>query len=233
MTRRVLPAVLLPLFVTGVTVAGVLWNRSAGRGPIVLTDRELPLRFASDENTGRSVSIRYEDAWWSRDAWLNREKLASLGFDTTVDPASPDAEAHYGRALRRTVYVALELDGPAWQAWARRYQENTKQWNPEPDNARVLNESSRLVAVDAATDATVLEARYPNPQTHLITRGVVHLMIDRPQGGRPQLAGVVEQIAPRALYVPRHLAERLGSKPYRVTVRYGRRYEPWIVGVEP
>jgi hypothetical protein len=233
MIRRVLPAALLPLLVTGVTVAGSAWNRSAGRGPTVLSDRELPLRITSDENTGRSLWIRHEEAWWSERSWLMAEKLAALGFDISVDPASPDADAHYARALRRTAYVALELDGPAWEAWARGYQENTKSWSRNADNAQVLNESSRLVAVDADRHVAVLEAKYPNPQTHLITRGIVHLTIDRREGRRPQLAGVVERIVPRTLYVPPHLAEQLRSKPYRVMVRYGRRYEPWIAGVEP
>jgi hypothetical protein len=233
MMRRMVPAALLPLLVTGITVAGVAWNRSAGRDAIVLSEREVPRRFVSDENTGRSVWIRHESAWWDSASWLNADKLSSLGFDTTLDPTSPDAEAHYRRALRRTVYVALELDGPAWQAWARDHQDNAKRWNPDGDNTRVLQQSSRLVVVDAESDVVILEARYPNARTHLITRGVVRLVLDRPQGGRPRLAGMVERIAPDTLHVPRHLAGRLGSPPYRVSVRYGRRYEPWIVGVEP
>jgi hypothetical protein len=233
MIRRVLPAVLLPLLVTSVTLAAVAWNRSGGRGPTVLSDRELPLRFVSAENTGRTVSINHQATWWGGETWLTAAKLASLGFDTSVDPRSPDAEAHYGRALRRTVYVALELDGPSWQSWARAYDENTRRWNPAADNTRLLDESSRLVTVDAESDAATLEARYPDAKTHVITRAVIRLVIDRPQGGQPQLTGLVEQIAPRTLYVPRHVSARLATKPYLLRVRYGRRYEPWIVGVEP
>lgn len=233
MILRILPAVVLPLLVTGVTLGGVARNRSAGRAPIVLSQRELPLRSISDDNTGRTLSIQHQSTWWSGPPWLSADKLASLGFDTSVDPRSPGAEAHYRRALRRIVYVALELDGPAWQAWARAYDENTKRWSPGADNTRLLEDSSRLVAVDAAADPAALEARYRDPARHVITRGVVRVFVDRPQGGQPRLSGMVEEIAPSTLYVPHHLSARLGSKPYRVSVRYGRRYEPWIVGVEP
>ena len=231
MIRRTVPAALLPVLVTVSTLAGAAWNRSGGRGPTMLTHRELPMRFASDENSGQSLAIRHGDAGLMR-AWLTREKLASLGFDTAVDAASPDADAHYARALPRTAYLVLEFDGPAWQSWAREYAANTRRWNPDADTARILDESSRLVAVDAGLDAATLEARYPNPQTHLITRGVIDVFVDH-IGGRPHLAGVLQAIAPRTLYVPREFAARLTAKPYTVSVRYGRRYEPWIVGVEP
>jgi hypothetical protein len=233
MIRRILAAVVLPLLVTAVTVAGVAWNRSGGRDPIVLSGRELPLRVPSDENTGRSLWIRHEGTWWGGEPWLNPAKLASLGFDTALDPASPDAAAHYGRALRRTVFVALELDGPAWQAWARAFEQNRRRWTPDADTRGTVDYSSRLVPVDAERDPGTLEARYPDPSTHLITRAIVRLVIETPEGGRPRLTGVIEQLAPSALHVPRHLAEGLRSGLYRVRVRYGRRYEPWILGVEP
>ena len=96
----------------------------------------------------------------------------------------------------------------------------------------LLKDDRGSVPLRVASDAAVLEARYPDPATHVITRGVVRLFIDHPEGGEPRLSGMVEQIAPSTLSVPRHLAAPLGSKPYRVRVRYGRRYEPWIVGVE-
>jgi hypothetical protein len=232
MIRRLLFATMLPLVVTGVTLAGVAWNRSGGREPTVLTERELPLRSTSEENTKRVLSIAHQATWWGGEGWLTPAKLSSLGFDTTVDPVSPDAEAHYRRMLRREVYVALELGGPAWDAWAREYEVNTRQWSPEgPTNARPAD-WSRLVPVDAELDASVLERRYPDGRTHVITRGVVRVLLYTPQGARPRVSGVVESLTPRTLYVPAHIAEGVGSKPYRVTVRYGRRYEPWIVGVE-
>jgi hypothetical protein len=231
--RLLLLAVLLPLGVTGGTLATVSWNRSGGRDAIVLSDRELALRSPSDENSGRSMWIRHQGGWWGGEAWLTPAKLASLGFDTTVDAASPDAEAHYRRALRRDVFVALELDGPAWHAWVRTYEENMPQWSPEGEMKRTFEEGSRLVPVDAALEAATLAAKYPDAGTHLIARGVVRVMLHTPGGERPRISGVVEALTPDTLHMPAHLGKRLGARPYRVSVRYGRRYEPWIVGVEP
>ena len=233
MIRRILPAVLLPFVITGFTLAGVAWNRSGGRGPIELSDRELSLAYTTDENSARSLWIRHADVWWSNgQSWLTREKLAALGFDTSVDAASPDAEAHYRRELARLVYVALENDGPAFQAWAREYELNVRKWTPGPGGAASLESFSRLVAVDAALDAATLEAKYPGARTHLITRGIVRASLEMPSNGPRRLSGHVMRIAPDRLHVPVHLAQRVISRPYRVTVRYGRRYEPWIVTIE-
>jgi hypothetical protein len=231
MTRFVLPA-LLPILVTAVTLASAAWNRSAGRGPTMLTERELVRQSASDDNSGQSVWLQHQYAWGDEMAWLNAEKLASLGFDTSVDPRSPDAGPHYRRALRRVAYLALELDGPAWQAWASEYERNLRQWTPDADPKKQVADSSRLVPVDASLDAATLEARYPNPRTHLITRGAVRILVHTLKDAPARLSGSVD-LAPDSLYVPPDVARQLRSPRYRLSVRYGRRYEPWIAGVEP
>jgi hypothetical protein len=232
MIRQILPAVLLPLLLTGVTIASAAWNRAGGRGPIVLSDRELPLRFSSADNSGQSVWIRHQYSWGEEQAWLDAGKLAALGFDTSVDPASPDADAHYRRELRRVAFVALEFDGPAWQARAVEYERNLRQWSPDADVRKQVDASSRLVPVDVALDPALLEARYPNPRTYMITRGVVRIFIHTPKDGRPRLTGSL-QLAPDSLYIPRDIARRLATPSYRLSVRYGRRHEPWIEGAEP
>ena len=49
--------------------------------------------------------------------WFNLQKLAELGFDTSVPPESTDASRYYANSRSREVFVALEYDGPAWQQW--------------------------------------------------------------------------------------------------------------------
>ena len=44
-------------------------------------------------------------------AWLDREKLAALGFNV-VPPGPVDTDTHYNRILGRDVLLVLELDGP-------------------------------------------------------------------------------------------------------------------------
>jgi hypothetical protein len=231
MIRFILPAV-LPLLVTAATLAGSAWNRSSGRGPTVLTDRELPLRNASDDNSGLSLSIEYPHALGGEQRWLTGDKLAALGFDTSVDPGSPDADAHYRRELGRLVYVALEHDGPAWRARAIEVERNIRQWSRDEDVRKQVEASSRLVPVDADLDPAVLEGRYPNARTHLITRAVMRVYRYSEANQRARLTGAL-QLLPDTLYVPSQIAEHLRGRSYRVRVRYGRRYEPWIEGVEP
>jgi hypothetical protein len=232
MTRHLIPAFVLPIALTAVTLSGVAWNRSGGTGDTVLSRRELSPSVTSEDNTSRSLRINYQPSWRGGEDWLKPAKLADLGFDTALDPASPDAERHYQRSLPREVFVALELDGPAWQALLREEERQSADAPPRPDGYRLATHGSRLVPVDAALDAAALEAAYPNRRTHLITRGVVRLLLYTPRGERPRLSGVTERIAPSELHVPAHLSSRLGQESYRVTVRYGRRYQPWVVTIE-
>jgi hypothetical protein len=231
MIRSILPAAALPLLVTAVTLSGAAWNRSGGRGPTELTHRELPAAGASPDNSARTLRIQYAGSWFGGLEWLTAERLGELGFDTRLDPASPDADRHYGRALPRVVYVALEFNGPAWEAWLRSVRND--KWAARRGVEREREMGSRLVPVDAAIDATTLEARYPDPSTHVIARGVVRIFVYKPEGGRARVVGVVEGLAPAELHVPKDLAARVSSPSYRVRIQYGRRYEPWIVGIEP
>lgn len=232
MTRHLVPAFVLPIALTAVTLAGVAWNRSGGTGDTVLSRRELSPSPTSEDNTSRSLRIHHQPSWRGGEDWLTLEKLAALGFDTTLDPASPDADRRYHRALPREVFVALELDGPAWQAWLREEARDVPAAAPRPDGYRAATAGSRLVPVDAALDAAILEATYPDRRTHLITRGVIRLLLFAPATQRPTLSGAVERITPSELHVPARLAPRLAPAFSRVTVRYGRRYEPWIVTIE-
>jgi hypothetical protein len=106
--------------------------------------------------------------------------------------------------LRRRVFVALALD---------------------PARA----EGSRLVVVDVDADAAVLERRYPNGRTHLITAGTA----------RPD--GIVVNLDPVRINVPREMAAELprwratrdsrSHPPFTMSLRYGRHWEPWVVEV--
>jgi len=230
--KRVWPAFLLPLLVTGVTLADAAVNRRAHRGPMLLSSREAWAAPTSDDNSARYVYLQYQH-YWSGEPWLRIDELAALGFDTSVDPASPDAGRFYGRALSREAYVALELDGPAWQQWATEQAQTTARWMKREDISRQREQASRLVAVDAALDAGTLRARYPDPRTHLITRAAIRVHVRTPERERPRLEGVVEQIRPNSLYVGRDHAGRLVAGKYEVAVNYGSRLIPWIAAINP
>src|SRR5439155_25233349 len=104
-------------------------NRSGAlETDMVLTERELT-NYADPDDSGVSLTLRWVDSGAPRYStavqpdeiesrnWLNRARLAELGFDCHVDPSDRDAYTFYNRQRTRSAYVALEYDGPAWQSW--------------------------------------------------------------------------------------------------------------------
>ena len=79
-----------------VVLAGVAWNRSGGpEATLALTQREVTLlAFHIGEDTGLALYLALGgDPWWEAGAktWLDRDKLAGLGFAVDVDPTAPEA----------------------------------------------------------------------------------------------------------------------------------------------
>lgn len=230
-------ALALPPIVTAVALSAMSLNRASGREPIVLSEREVVVTAEDEDNTFRLVWLSWHDAPESPDTWFNREKLAAVGFDTSVDPASPDAEAHYNGMLPREAFVAFELDGPAWRALLERPDLVNVPRLPAGEAGDIRTWASRLAAVDAAPDGETLAALYPDARTHLITAATVWIRRVQRPGQPPYLAGAVNDISPNRIHVPREWASALprvqGSARPRFTmaVRYGARFEPWVVGV--
>jgi Domain of unknown function (DUF4824) len=128
---------------------------------------------------------------------------------------------------------------------------------------RLPKTGSRLLAVDVGIDPIQLRQRYPAGQRFIITKAQVRLTLVRAgktESGesRPaHLRGNVTHLLVDEVHVPsewREALERLtyaGSdreriypntfamqeeykKPrYEVTLRYGKRYEPWITSIRP
>ncbi len=119
---------------------------------------------------------------------------------------------------------------------------------------------SRLLPVDAGPDPEELRGRYPQRDRFLILPAVFSIRFDwrwnlEIEGyDPPVLRGAVSHLLVRRVHVPRGPAERLrswlrdqepwpasvysvkSSSPeprYTVTLRVGRRYEPWIEDVAP
>ena len=147
-------ALLLPIWVTGATLASVSRNRSGGRDPIVLSEREVFVSPRSDDNTTATLWLA-----WQPSAGMNA-RMAARAAEAAGDPA-----ASGDRSLPRQAFIALELNGPAFRALpVERERELT----------------SRLVAIDIDPDASVLAQRYPNARTHLISAGVVRVPAGAP-----------------------------------------------------
>jgi hypothetical protein len=222
-------AVAIVLLANVVGLVHAARNRSGSpEADVTLTQREL--RYfghpAGDDDSGVTLQMMWDMPNWNEpdnvtSDWLDRKKLQELGFDCSVDPESPAAAEFYRRQPLRQVFVALENDGPGWQNWAKIHE-------------RAQPHASRLVAVDADLDAARLRARNPDRSRVVILPAAIGTVVN---AGRYAvgLHGWVRQI-PVTIYVPRPLGDLFqahgANASYRVHLRYGRSFEPWITGVE-
>ena len=232
------------LLANGLALTHAARNRSGeADADIVLTNRELPESFGAKENSGRELHLNwqsfglYEQAL-NPDTWLTRAKFAELGFDCRMDPAAEASEVFYRKQRSRRTFVALEFNGPAWQAW-RAWSETRRGNQKLPDNTSEYGNSSQLVIIDAARDAGELRRRHPDRHSVLILPAMVrinHLSRVAATQDHPavpaRLAGYFD-LAP-AIHLPRPFSDDLPAytKHYRVRLRVGQLYDPFVTAVE-
>ena len=166
--------------------------------------------------------------------------LQELGFDTRVAPSDKGAFEFYQRQRARRAFLALEFDGPSWRQWLseveHRAQAGLRPYSPE---LKLPETSSRLVAIDASSDATRLRARHPDRGSVVVIPAVIRIEVDPQSANNPgRLYGLIDEI-PSSIHVPlpfsdafRRLAGSRKSAIYRVHLRYGTLLEPWIVGAD-
>jgi hypothetical protein len=201
-------ALALPVLFTVLVLVHVQRNRAGGREAMELTQREVSISPGSDENSGVTAYLGWSEAEPGRQ-WLSADRLRSIGFDLSIDPASTSSARTFARRLPRRAYVVLEL----------------RETRPP---------QSRLVPVDASINREELMATYPNGRTHLITTGLVGIRRGVGPAGQYE-DGYVASIDPRGIHVSAEFAARVRKTSAQgmslLTVRYGSRLEPWIVDV--
>jgi hypothetical protein len=226
-----------------IVLLGVARDRAFPIQTIELTERELPL----DDRELDGLRLKIHDPDGPNDAsWFMDAKLRELGFpqaalvpDSFVQPSLLSgalAEAS-SRWPARPAYIALEYDGPAWQAIAAR--------EPVPltPNPPLEELESHLVPVDVSRSSDGLLAKYGRTGRHLIVRALVEPWAQPLAGGKSVAHGHIAQILgsvihlPEPASIPRKLGVRQlwSSEGPRYTVRlaYGAGFEPWIISVMP
>jgi hypothetical protein len=103
--RPFLVALLLPLVVTAATLAAVAWNRSAGRGPIVLSERELQATAFDNDNTTATLWLVWQTERRGRPSNAPTELRRGYAALTLRDEAERS----------RLFVVDVAPDGPALQ----------------------------------------------------------------------------------------------------------------------
>jgi hypothetical protein len=274
-------ALVLVLTNAGVLI-GVAYNRTGiPESRLDLTERELGLQrnwmWQNGENSGLTLRLQFrteplrsqpsanpaDEPWLSSGGgavpWLDRSKLATLGFDVSTPVMSNNSDSHYRRMLGRDVLLVLELEGPAHQHMLQAAREAVTRLEAVaaagPDDSRVRENlrfarsalqreeqtSSRLFVVDAGLDRDALEREYRNRAGYAIVRGqVVPVLVG--QGSDAHLYGMLTAVRCDNINVPlqfRHAipapqqrtfpASLLGLPAFHAVVVFGRRLEPWII----
>ncbi len=206
------------VFVTNMAaLVGVASNRRGEPDArLLLTERELPLGWAYEENSGAALRLKWEIwslGWepgrpdqgygWKAD-WLDREKLEAIGFDCSKPLEDDDAKLWYDKQLPRRAYAVLEYQGEAWREWlaAQEWEiaELRKQVAQGEKPKRALKNSeeqfenqrlrrSRLFLIDAGPDPVSLRERYPDRSRAIITPAVVDLSYFRPWDSKTDTYG--------------------------------------------
>lgn len=197
--------------------------------------------------------------WDHRPAWATSAKLVELGFHVDVDPRSTEALEHYNRIAPRPVFLAMELGGEAYEHNVEQLRERARldslAVEEHPDSAALKREatnaeqardqferrSSRLYIVDAARDASELRGKYSDRAKYAILRGTIRPRVDYQS---KILRGEIADVQGLTINVPHALRpmfdrERPGLRreidtlsAMTVTVSWGRRFEPYIVGAK-
>ena len=270
---------LLILAVNVFALASVASNRSAKDSELTLTERELNKTYVSHENESNGMELYlnwrvpaqvdetaagYGMSIYGYGAgakWLDKAKLAELGFDVSMPATGAKADRYYEKAQARDLFVVLELDGPARTAMLeqvknmpvpscepRQNSDKCKQSLEMHDN-RIWQEEntlSRLFAVDAGLNDTALRARYPDRSKYAIVRGQVRLVLISRIKGKPVLTGYILGVNLNNINVPKKFIGELKDmrplnyylKPgqqtahYEINLAFGRNHEPWIISVK-
>jgi hypothetical protein len=225
--RRVLPAIGLAAITSATVLGGVAYNRSgAPEASLVLTERELPMGHAGEEDSGASLQIDWNRPLWEDDdeGRIDKTKLEALGFDCSLPLDDPSAALVYGKALAVPRFAVLEHEGEAWARWLLRQERDIetlragargdrgKARELEDRRERLARERlgrSRLFLVDVGRDAGELRRRYPDRSRHLVVAALVELSYRaarKTADGKeepPSLRGYVLQLPIESIHVPR------------------------------
>ena len=218
-------------------LAHVAMNRSGEPdSEMELTARELQYYGTLGDNSSVTLMLR-----WTNTApeyptgvrtesagWFDQKKLEELGFDLSVPVDSPRAPRFYENLRSREVFVALEFDGPAWEAWLKdrepRLQTETSYGPTVSLEERIEIEretTPRLVAIDVGNDAAVLRRKYPDRKLVMILPALVRAMLNMkipPSREAPPraayLRGAITRLAIESINVPEPLSRRLDAQSY-------------------
>ncbi|WP_321779494.1 DUF4824 family protein [Sulfurimonas sp.] len=243
-----------------VVLLGIYFNRSGETtSEAILTQRELEIPYSmKKENNSIFLKLVYRNINKSKFShlgnWLNVTKLKELGFDT-------DKYLIYKKNIKRPskeVFIVLEYNCESYKKSLKLAEEvfaeqealysaeKSKQRaykNAKRNLTREQTSASRLFAIDAGLDYDALRQKYTNKANFIIVKGLVKISNSYKE---KIIYGYIQQLHIQKINLPyefKHLlkdvkpidkynAKQNTHPSYKVEVKYGSRYEPWISSVK-
>jgi len=229
------------------------WGRKRENSGLALT---LGWRIDSGSDERQYIFSRYRSPHW-----LDQTKLAALGFAVEGATASEESRRRLNHSLPKEVLLVLEYNGPAYQTVLARQQAIAKQQQAladrNPDNEKLAKaakgsqerlqreqqEASRLFVIDAGLDAQTLRQRHPDTARNIVLRGTIRARVKQQDDDQWVVQGYVKEVAITRVNIPLEyrsvfepfMTDNAGNRDrepsYQVTLAYGKRLEPWVVGV--
>jgi len=253
-------------------ISGVASNRSGEpESQITLSERELQLPYKIyKENSGLSLRLKWRTFSENKNgnyrsgspAWLNSQKLNSLGFNPSTNNSLDIDTSSLKRPIPKEVFIVLENNGEPYQQSVKRAEKTLKKeerlfkLNPDDEHLfknvkrakEVLNreriKESRLFAIDAGLEPDKLSKKYNDQNRFIITKGIIKA---RYTNNDKKIFAYISRLSLKNIYIPlkhRKIFDSIlnsrkskmnGIQPprYEVKLAFGSRFEPWIMSVSP
>lgn len=242
MRRPLLWAAIALLVVSNAFVlAHVAMNRSGDPdSEMQLSARELQYYGGRSDESGVFLMLRWTNTApeyptglpGEAPVWFDQKKLEETGFDLSVPAGSPKAARYYENLRSREVFVALEFEGPAWEAWLKDREprlEKETSYGPHvtlPDRVEIERQTTpRLVSIDVANDPAARRRKYPDRKRVMILPALVRAKLEPERRAsltaplRPAyLRGAITRLAIESINVPEPLSRRFDGQ---------QSYSPW------
>lgn len=219
------------------------WRDGKDNSGITLT---LNWRFEqADEN---DLNFGMHSGRWGIPAWLDKAKMLELGFDSDKLAAMAEYGRHYKESLPREALLVLELNDQAYRHQLQRAKENVEMTktllkeapgseefkrrakNAEENYQNEQQANSRLFVIDAGLDLHQLRATYPDRARYAIVHGLIRPATAH-EKNKTRIGGSISELHADNINVPFAYRQVFSnSAPYEVTVAFGKRLEPWIIG---
>ncbi len=193
-------AIAIVMITNVIILSGVAYNRSGNpEFSIDLTERELPLKHISKENSGLFLSLNWNMQGKTingsnspKNNWLNKSKLEQLGFNTSFPLDTKRSWEQYYSQLPKEAFIVLEYEGDAWEKWETKLKNEIRTLKEKLGKETIkksinfqkrrirnlewdLYYKSRLYAIDAGINLFSLKEKYPNQSNYLIVPGTIKI----------------------------------------------------------